>query len=320
MSWRARSYAQDTAPWCPLPSGKSQEMQQCNQEPCSGDVDCQFSEWDPWSGCSCSCSGVMRRARRVAVFGRGKGKYCEAATKEIAPCNPADGEHNPYGCEVDVALLPADCQLSTWTEWDACSATCDSGQKQRSRMVEQDASRGGKPCTGMIEDMAPCNIQACYQPMNQSSCEWTAWSEWGGCEQVKDRCGPGVKRRNRDLLYQFHVDAHHCGQPYEEVAFCYRECQHHCVWGDWGAYGECSATCGASAVRKRDREMKLSIVPVDDLFDASHRDLELRAEAAEHDRVQLMAIAFGGGVMGVALAFVALRAMASPRALPGAME
>jgi len=51
---------------------------------------------------------------------------------------------------------PIDCTMNDWKAWGACSATCGSGTRSRSRTVEIPAQHGGKACPN-TEDQGVCN-------------------------------------------------------------------------------------------------------------------------------------------------------------------
>ena len=53
-----------------------------------------------------------------------------------------------------------DCELSTWGEWDACSATCGGGMQAKTRTVQTPAN-GGKDCEGELEKEQECGTDAC---------------------------------------------------------------------------------------------------------------------------------------------------------------
>ncbi|CAE8643548.1 unnamed protein product, partial [Polarella glacialis] len=128
--------------------GLSRDTAICNEGvPCSADVDCQFDEWAQWSACTRTCDGTMRRSRRIAVVGRGEGRWCLGSTKESAPCNPGPGETSPFNCRPE---QKEDCVLSEWTGWSECDKTCGGGQLRRERSVENEARGGGEACEGSL--------------------------------------------------------------------------------------------------------------------------------------------------------------------------
>lgn len=51
-----------------------------------------------------------------------------------------------YTLEVCHIPCPLDCKLSEWSPWSACSASCGSGLKTRSKWLREKAFNGGRPC------------------------------------------------------------------------------------------------------------------------------------------------------------------------------
>ena len=92
----------------------------CGVRPCP--IDCVLGAWSEWTLCSTTCAaGELRRYRPTAVPALGGGAPC-TATVESRPCL---GD-----------VCPIDCQVSAWTEWGQCSASCAPGGKQlRTRRV-----------------------------------------------------------------------------------------------------------------------------------------------------------------------------------------
>ena len=61
-----------------------------------------------------------------------------------------------------IAQFQVDGDWSEWTTWDACSKTCGSGKKARTRMCNNPAPTvDGSPCMGDNRDEKPCNINSC---------------------------------------------------------------------------------------------------------------------------------------------------------------
>lgn len=52
------------------------------------------------------------------------------------------------GFVVEVCHIPCplDCKLSDWSAWSACSASCGSGLRMRSKWLREKAFNGGRPC------------------------------------------------------------------------------------------------------------------------------------------------------------------------------
>jgi len=243
-TWRRRSVAVE-ADHCGVPAtGKDAESKPCNTQSCHKDVDCELSQWMPWSACSCPCEGVQRRARHISQYGRGDGKWCMGATKQIQGCNNFEETPN---C-APTSEKPVDCQLAKWGEWSTCTATCGVGQRTKSRNIITDPSNGGAPCDTHLEVTEPCNLQPC-NTVDSTPCEYMDWSEWGAC----DKCG-GQKKRTRGILKMPENGGAECQLAASEMtAKCDRLCHEplFCEWGKWTDHGACSTTCGAGVVKRR---------------------------------------------------------------------
>lgn len=120
----------------------------CNQQSCP--VDCQVGDWGEWSSCSARCSGgVRQRIRPVSVEPLRGGQSCEQ-TSETEGCN--------------LQSCDADCELSDWSEWSACSKACDAGSITRTKEVLEDAVGRGtcpEPDSDTRMESLPCHRQSC---------------------------------------------------------------------------------------------------------------------------------------------------------------
>lgn len=54
-----------------------------------------------------------------------------------------------------------DCELSPWTKWSSCSASCDGGQQRRTRDIVSAGRDGGKSCQPPFEQQRLCNSHIC---------------------------------------------------------------------------------------------------------------------------------------------------------------
>mmetsp|Transcript_23708 Transcript_23708/g.50644 ORF Transcript_23708/g.50644 Transcript_23708/m.50644 type:complete len:1561 (+) Transcript_23708:103-4785(+) len=241
-------------------AGVQEEFKHCTvSTPCIKDRDCQLGSWEDWTHCSSSCFGVRERNRHIQVYAAGNGTACpSSALKAVEPCNPLLFQDPPEGCAGD---KPQDCQLSDWTAWSVCSATCGGGQHHRQREVLRAAAAGGEACEDTLKVTAPCNSQPCEEGTCQD-CTWESWSDWRNCPQ----CG-GQQLRERRVS----VLPNSCGLSCEDGSVMELAPQPRlhsnaifCAWSDWTTPG-CSGECGQSTAM-RSRQLALTDDDSDYLF------------------------------------------------------
>jgi len=312
VSWRWRNISQEANNCGKRAAGPDRQYQSCNTDVTCHDADCEFGEWEDWSGCTAPCNGIKRRSRYIQVFGYGAGAHCNGPLKETAPCHPSEGEPLPKSCKFGVNQ---DCKFSEWVE-GPCSATCGGGHVQRTRHIEAEAIGYGKRCRGSLMDHKPCSTEACADSM--PLCHWGDWSMWGAC----DKCG-GERKRNRQLQ-QVPTNGQACDPgASEEVERCPRTCDDSaagllCTWNPWEAWSSCSATCGSG---RRQRRRGLVLKAGGSLPDAimlaerqkQLRQWELQTQSLEQKRFQdlIVAALLGGCAVAAALATILLRTSSS---------
>lgn len=156
-----------------------------------------YSAWSEWSGCSHSCGGGLRTRTRTCTNPRPQfgGRDCSAlgpATQSMS-CNEAPCETVVHG------------GYSDWTEWSACSATCQPGRGGTSPGVQSryrtctnpTPSRSGRNCVGPASQTRACNTDRCPSPIkacpgSSYNAGFTAFvsqcSGHGSCERSTPRC------------------------------------------------------------------------------------------------------------------------------------
>merc|ERR1712048_596094 len=105
------------------------------------------------------------------------------------------------------------------------------------------------PCGGYGEKYAAlyqvsqCNISFCNGP-SPIDCVYGDWMDWNAC----GKCG-GQRKRFRHIVVHARNGGINCEKfASEELGPCPFYCEEqehgHCVWGDWGPFGPCTARCG----------------------------------------------------------------------------
>ena len=59
-----------------------------------------------------------------------------------------------------LCVFSVDCTWRNWGSWEACSKTCGSGTKSRSRSKDGPLY-GGRQCSGSSTDLESCNLKNC---------------------------------------------------------------------------------------------------------------------------------------------------------------
>ena len=80
---------------------------------------------------------------------------------------------------------PEPCE-GTWSDYGACSASCDGGTQTRTWTTTKNPKHGGTACPSPTTQSQACNTQSC--PVN---CEG-GWSDYGACDVT---CGGGTQTR-----------------------------------------------------------------------------------------------------------------------------
>eukprot|EP00437_Effrenium_voratum_P009113 CAMPEP_0181425668 /NCGR_PEP_ID=MMETSP1110-20121109/15276_1 /TAXON_ID=174948 /ORGANISM="Symbiodinium sp., Strain CCMP421" /LENGTH=1604 /DNA_ID=CAMNT_0023548859 /DNA_START=40 /DNA_END=4854 /DNA_ORIENTATION=- len=251
QQFRVRAIAQEAAEGGKLCEGEDgralvlQSTRPCNVDiVCDGETakDCVLSHWGDWSVCDPDVPAHSRqryRSRSIAIPGANGGAACTDSLQET------------LGCEESHVLPPVDCKLSAWSAWKLCDKTCEGGQTLRTRTVEVEAKRGGRPCQDSTLETMPCNEIPCQLDPEGRDCQLSLWTSWTDCSVS---CGQGVRQRSREVLTAPLAGGRGCSAILQEVMGCSKPVCNavDCVWDTWDSWSECSRTCdGGQKSRNR---------------------------------------------------------------------
>jgi hypothetical protein len=222
---------------CPFLS----EVDNCDAGTCP--VHCEVDPWTSFSACDKTCGrGSHTRSRNIVRHAHHGGFACPALF-EVAFCND-------HSC-------PVDCELTRWSAWGACSATCRTGIKLRRRTVAHKAKFGGRSCStvNLVQETS-CKMGPC-----PSHCEVSDWGSWSACSQTcrKDRNGksannpPGTRHRSRTVTVKSAFGGFVCPALNDEETCGEAWCAEDCSMTTWGGWSTCSVSCGVGEhVRARE--------------------------------------------------------------------
>jgi hypothetical protein len=109
-----------------------------------------------------------------------------------------------------------DCEVTPFSEWSNCSATCGFARHLRTRDIIREAKHGGAECP-VLEEEKLCFSRVC-------DCVVSNWSAWSPCGRGKiagepTKCGGGSRKRNRSIILDRVEDGKQC-PPLEEEETC----------------------------------------------------------------------------------------------------
>lgn len=200
------------------PSEGLNQTQGCNTGQCP--IQGSWMNWSEWGECSKTCETGTRERKRECY---GEASHCTSGeSQQTTNCNT-----DP--CPVNGSWLE-------WGSWEACSAECGGGTRQRSRAC-QDPLHGGNTCpmSGRF-DSESCNQENC--PVDGI---WLPWSDWTECTLT---CQTGTKTHQRTCYGPF-FGGDECPsiESSESVDCNTQECPVDGVWLNWTNWSECSLTC-----------------------------------------------------------------------------
>lgn len=121
---------------------------------------CPLSNWSVWGDCSHTCGVGIQAASRSPVATTSCADSiddCAAAWGGGRACDTYAMQKHQV-CNIEPCAI--DCQVSEWSEWSQCSASCGAGTTTRTRKVTIYPAFGGKACQH-LDEMRDCNTHEC---------------------------------------------------------------------------------------------------------------------------------------------------------------
>ncbi|XP_050346177.1 thrombospondin type-1 domain-containing protein 7A-like isoform X2 [Nymphalis io] len=146
---------------------------------------------------------------------------------------------------------PADCVVSTWSEWSPCEQTKWGGRRDRTRVVLRAADEGGAACPHLVA----------AEPCAPHSYSWHV-APWDDCQPLGGSpCGEGTKKRSVRCLRSdgMFVNDSYCPNATASEAresWCYVPCGVDCEVGEWGAWDASACSCGDASTTRHMRRIR----------------------------------------------------------------
>lgn len=177
-----------------------------------------------------SCGAGTKTRTRVCRPPQNGGTNCVGDSTETTSCQSS-------ACSTNGSL-------TEWSEWAACSATCEGTQTSTRECIPPQG--GGEACPDGDKTRGKACGVVC--PVNGV---WQDWEDWGSCSATV--CGTtGQRTRQRSC-----VPPQNNGLPCSGLGTSTEACNASaCVpvdgeMSDWGQWGACSATCAGQRERTR---------------------------------------------------------------------
>ncbi|XP_023658491.2 thrombospondin, type I, domain containing 7Ab [Paramormyrops kingsleyae] len=143
-------------------------------------INCQLSDWSPWSECSetCGLTGKMWRRRGVTQPSRSDGRPCPPQMEQWQPCPARPCFRWQYSSWSPCRVEDADCGEGLRIRNASCMVSDGLGGEEES-VVEEELCADLEPSADGDERVAL--TEACTLPC-PGDCYLTEWSAWSPCQ------------------------------------------------------------------------------------------------------------------------------------------
>ncbi|KAL7059510.1 hypothetical protein AAHC03_013996 [Spirometra sp. Aus1] len=164
--------------------GPESMVRACERKNCP--IDGAWGEWGPWTHCSRSCGGGIRRRQR----------RCDNPKPQFGgkPCGPPEAATETADCHENPC--PVNGGWSNWASWSPCVGRCGLGIQSRARTcTEPRPQYGGHLCRGSAKEQRACKMPFVADGMpcpselggggeggRDGAAAWSEWSAWSECQ------------------------------------------------------------------------------------------------------------------------------------------
>ena len=156
---------------------------------------------------------------------------------DYTPVDNGEGHtcHEHQNTYALASFVGSECEVSDWSEWDACTAECGGGSQTRTRSIVTPPSNGEGECPPLIENR-DCNTEGCTV-----NCEVSEWGEFSDCSVG---CDGGLQTRTRTIVIPASNGGEECPALTDSQTCNTEPCIVDCVVSEWGEFGACSGCEG----------------------------------------------------------------------------
>ncbi|XP_027727807.1 thrombospondin type-1 domain-containing protein 7A [Vombatus ursinus] len=185
-------------------------------------VNCQLSDWSPWSECThtCGLTGKMIRRRTVIQPFQGDGRPCPALMEQFKPCLVKPCYQWQYGQWSNCRVEDAHCGEGTKTRNVSCIVS-DGSAEDLGKIVDEEFCAEIDPVVDGNKKMVL--EETCTQPC-PGDCYLKEWSTWSLCQLTcvngEDLGFGGIQVRSRAVIIQELDNQHLCPEQTLETKAC----------------------------------------------------------------------------------------------------